>query len=78
MAAPEVLWLCTRPDGSEARCVLVPGRPVNTVVWYLNDVVQGVQDFDDADEARHWAVSALDGPESLRTIRALIAYEDPT
>ena len=59
MAAPEVLWRCTRPDGAEAKCVLVPARPVNTVVWYLNDVVQGVRDFEDADEARHWAVSAL-------------------
>ena len=59
MAAPEILWCCTRPDGSEARCVLVPARPVNTVVWYLNDVVQGVRDFEDADEARHWAVNTL-------------------
>ncbi len=32
---------------------------VNTVVWYLNDVVQGVRDFKDVEEARHWAVSTL-------------------
>ncbi len=44
MAAPEILWRSTRPDGSEARCVLVPARPVNTVVWYLNDVVMAVED----------------------------------
>ncbi len=59
MAAPEILWHCTRPDGSEARCVLVPGRPVNTVVWHLNDVAQGARDFGSVGEARHWAVSAL-------------------
>ncbi len=59
MAAPELLWRCTRPDGSEARCVLVPARPVNTVVWYLNDVAQGARDFEDVDEARPWAVSTL-------------------
>ena len=38
---------------------LVPARPVNTVVWYLNDVVQGVRDFEDAEEARGWALSTL-------------------
>ena len=59
MAAPEILWRCTRPDGTEARCVLAPARPVNSVVWYLNDVVQGARDFEDADEARHWAVNTL-------------------
>ncbi len=53
MAAPEILWRCTRPDGAEAKCVLVPARPVNSVVWYLNNVVQGVQEFENADEARH-------------------------
>ena len=59
MTAPEVLWRCTRPDGSEARRVQVPARPVNTVVWYLNDMVQGVRDFEDVEEARHWAGSTL-------------------
>ena len=55
----EILWRCIRPDGSEARCVLVPARPVNTVVWYLNNVVQGFREFEDVDEAREWAVSTL-------------------
>ncbi len=41
MPPPEILWRCTRPEGAESRCVLVPARPVNSVVWYLNDVVQG-------------------------------------
>ena len=50
---------CTRPDGSEAKCVLVSAQPVNTVVWYLNDVVQGFREFDDMAEACHWAVSTL-------------------
>ncbi len=59
MTKVEILWHSTRPDGSEATCVLVPARPVNTVVWYLNDVVQGARDFEDVDEARHWAVSTL-------------------
>ena len=36
-----------------------PARPVTTVVWYLNDVVQGVRDFEDVDEAREWAVNTL-------------------
>ncbi len=39
--------------------MLAPARPVNTVVWYLNDVVQGVRDFEDAEEARGWALSTL-------------------
>ena len=37
----------------------LPARPVNTVVWYLNDVVQGVRDFENVGEARHWAVNTL-------------------
>ncbi len=59
MAAPEVLWRSTLPDGSEARCVLLPAQPVNFVVWYLNDVVQGVRDFEDVEEAREWATTTL-------------------
>ena len=39
--------------------MLVPARPVNTVVWYLNDVVQGARDFKNAEEARRWGVSTL-------------------
>ena len=39
--------------------MLVPARLVNTVVWYLNDVVRGVRDFENVEEARHWAGSTL-------------------
>ena len=37
----------------------MPGRPVKTVIWYLNGVVQGVRDFEHVEEGRHWAVSTL-------------------
>ena len=43
----------------EYRNVRWAARPVNTVVWYLNSVVQGVRDFENADEAREWAVNIL-------------------
>ncbi len=69
MAAPEILWRCTRPDGSEARCVLVPAQPANTAVWYLNDVVQGVRDFENVDEAREWALHALWAGCQIRAFR---------
>ncbi len=59
MAAPEVLWRHTLLDGSVAHCVLAPARPVNFVVWYLNDVVQGVREFEDVEEAREWATTTL-------------------
>jgi|TARA_B100000315_G_scaffold231749_1_gene243324 hypothetical protein len=59
MAAVEMLYRYTRADGSEAKCVLVPARPVNTVVWYLNDKVQGFREFEDVDEAREWATTTL-------------------
>ena len=29
------------------------------MVWYLNDLVQGVRDFENIEEARHWAVNTL-------------------
>ena len=45
MTAPEVLWRLTRPDDRVAHCVLTPGTRRSFVVWYLDDVVQGVRDF---------------------------------
>ncbi len=45
--------------------------------WYLNDVVQGVRDFEDVEEAREWAVStlwtALPMPEALSPLMP-VAY----
>ncbi len=59
MAAPEVLWRHPRPDGSEAHCILVRAKPINFVVWYLNDVVQGVREFEGVEEAREWTTTTL-------------------
>ena len=59
MAAPEELWRFTRSDGAVLHCVLAPARPVNFVVWYLDDVVQGVREFEDEDDARAWAHDEL-------------------
>ena len=59
MAAPELLWRSTIPDGSQARCVLSPAQPTSFVVWDLDGIVQGVREFEDIDEARAWATTTL-------------------
>ena len=59
MAAPELLWRSTIPDGSQARCVLSPAGPTSFVVWDLDGIVQGVREFEDIDEARAWATMTL-------------------
>ena len=46
-------------DGRVAHCVLTPGTCTSHLVWYPDGVMQGVRDFDDADDARMWAHSEL-------------------
>jgi len=52
MAPPETLWEIQLPDGSRARCVLAPARPKHVLVWYVDDDIQGVAEFEDLCEAR--------------------------
>ena len=59
MAAPELRWCSTIPDGSQVRCVLAPTQPTTFVVWDLECIVQGVREFEDFDEARAWATTTL-------------------
>ena len=57
MAAPRTVWRVRLPDGSVVHCVLWERRPKTAVVWYRDDWVEGVEEFEDAAEAEEWAAS---------------------
>ena len=51
MAAPRTLWRIRLQDGSVVHCVLWERKPKTAVVWYRDDEVQGVVEFEDPAEA---------------------------
>ena len=61
MAAPRTVWRLRLQDGSVVRCVLWERRPKTAVVWYRDDEVQGVEEFEDPAEAEDWARVVLRG-----------------
>lgn len=60
MAPPTTLWRLRLPDGSVARCVLVPAWPKHGVVWYVDDEIRGVEEFLDLSQARERAQGLRD------------------
>ena len=55
MAAPRTVWRIRLQDGSVVHGVLWERRPKTAVVWYRDDVVEGVEEFQDAGEAEDCA-----------------------
>ncbi len=60
MGAPRTLWRIRLPGGAVVHCVLWERRPKTAVVWYRDDVVQGVKEFLDPAEAEDWAAELRD------------------
>ncbi len=61
MAAPRTLWRIGLQDGSVVHCVLWERRPKTAVVWYRNDEVEGVEEFEDPHQAEDRAEELLRG-----------------
>ena len=59
MAAPRTLWRIRLQEGSVVHCALWERRPKTAVVWYRDDVVEGVEEFRDPAEAEDWAAALL-------------------
>ncbi len=60
MAAPHTVWRIRLQDRSVVHCVVWERRRETAVVWYRDDVVEGVEEFcepaeaeDRAEELRH-------------------------
>ena len=60
MAAPRTVWRVRMRDGSVIHCVLWERRPKTAVVWYRDDEVLGVEEFQDPAEAEDWAATLRD------------------
>lgn len=43
---PTVLWRLERAGGEHARAVVLPGGPPHTVAFFLNDVLDRVENYD--------------------------------
>ena len=61
MAAPHTVWRIRLQDGGVVHCVLWERKPKTAVVWYRDDVVEGVEEFLDPAEAEDWAAELRDG-----------------
>ena len=57
MAAPRTVWRIRLQNGSVVHCVLWERKPETAEVWYRDDEVQGVEEFEDPVEAEDWAAS---------------------
>lgn len=59
-STPTVLWRLWRGQGAQARAVLLPGTPRNTLTVFVDDVMDRAENFDSLD-------LALFRAEDLRT-----------
>ena len=50
-AAPRAVWRIRLQDGSVVHCVRWERKPKTAVVWYRDDVLEGVEEFLDSAEA---------------------------
>ncbi len=57
MAAPRTVWRTRLHDGSVVHCVLWERRRETAVVWYRDDELQEVEQFEDPAEAEQWAAT---------------------
>jgi hypothetical protein len=48
---PAVLWRLRHPDGDIARATLIPGSPVSTLVYFVNDELERGENFEDWEPA---------------------------
>jgi hypothetical protein len=48
---PTVLWRLFHPRGGHARAVLLPGGPPATLTFFVDDVMDRVENFDSMDIA---------------------------
>lgn len=56
---PAVLWRLRHPNGDAARATLIPGNPVSTLAFFINDTFDRGENFDE------WA-AALQRAEDVR------------
>jgi hypothetical protein len=50
-SAPTVLWRLFHPRGGHARAVLIPGAPQITLTFFVDDVMDRVENYDKTEVA---------------------------
>lgn len=50
-AAPTVLWRLWSPSGAQARAVVIPGEPQNTLTVFVDDVLDRAENYEALDLA---------------------------
>lgn len=48
---PTTLWRLQHPDGSSARAMLVPHGSGCSLVWWVNERIEGAEEFEDSKAA---------------------------
>ena len=61
MAAPRTVWRIRLQDGAVGHCVLWERRRETAVVWYRDEVVEGLEEFEDRAGAEEWVATPI-GP----------------
>ncbi|MDP1570397.1 MAG: hypothetical protein Q8L86_10360 [Vicinamibacterales bacterium] len=51
LSAPTTLWRLYHPRGDHARAVVIPGDPQSTVTFFVNNVMDRAENFDELDVA---------------------------
>jgi hypothetical protein len=47
LSAPTTLWHLYHPRGDHARAVVIPGDPQTTITFFVNNVMDRAENFDD-------------------------------
>jgi hypothetical protein len=51
LSAPTTLWNLYHPRGDRARAVVIPGDPQSTVTFFVNNVMDRAENYDELDTA---------------------------
>ena len=54
---PTTLWRLSHPDGRTARSVVIPQSYGASVLWFVQETLEGAQDFSDWQSAVVWCDS---------------------
>lgn len=51
LSAPTTIWRLYHPRGDHARAVVIPGDPQTTISFFVNDVMDRAENYDELDTA---------------------------
>ena len=66
---PTTLWRLHHPDGRVARAVTVPHGFRCTLVWWINETVEGAEEFEEWEKGIEDATTEACSSDALATIK---------